>query len=341
MWLWQGYLARSHVTLLTSQWKVGKTTLLSVLLSRMATGGTLAGLGVAAGRAVVVSEEASFLWEPRTQRLGLGPQVCLIARPFTNKPTPGQWVDLVDFLGELHREHGLALAVIDTVGEFLPAGAERGASAMMEALLPLRRLTAAGVAVLLLHHPRKGAAADGQAARGSGALPAFADILVEMHWYTRAVDDDRRRRLLAWSRLEATPRQRVIELNAEGTDYLAHGDFAQDEFAPAWAALRRVLERAPDKLTRPEILRAWPEDEATPPTTTLRRWLGQAVGRGLLLRDGLGQNGDPFRYWLAELEAKWAADPVRQLARQQEEAIRLLQERFGMDLGFLDQRPER
>jgi hypothetical protein len=338
-WLWQGYLARGHVTLLSSQWKMGKTTLLSVLLSRMGVGGTLAGLGVASGRAVVVSEEATTLWEPRTQRLGLGQQVCLISRPFASKPTPGQWRDLLDFLGELHRQHGLALAVIDTVGEFLPAGAERGAAAMLEALMPLRQLTAKGVAVLLLHHPRKGAAPDGQGARGSGALSAFADILVEMHWYTRGAEADRRRRLLAWSRLEGTPRQRVIELNAEGTDYMAHGDFAQDEFAPAWSLLRRVLEGARDKLTRPEILRAWPEDEAAPSPATLRRWLGQAVGQGLVRRDGLGQNGDPFRYWLAEQEAKWAADPVWQLEHQQEEAVRMLKEQFGADLGILDQKP--
>ena len=31
-WLWHGYLAAGQVTLLTSQWKAGKTTLLSVLL---------------------------------------------------------------------------------------------------------------------------------------------------------------------------------------------------------------------------------------------------------------------------------------------------------------------
>jgi AAA domain len=27
-WLWDGYLARKHLTLLTGQWKIGKTTLL-------------------------------------------------------------------------------------------------------------------------------------------------------------------------------------------------------------------------------------------------------------------------------------------------------------------------
>ncbi len=32
-WLWQGYLAAGAVTLLTSQWKIGKTTLLALVLA--------------------------------------------------------------------------------------------------------------------------------------------------------------------------------------------------------------------------------------------------------------------------------------------------------------------
>jgi hypothetical protein len=47
-WLWHGYLAPAKVTLLSSQWKSGKITLVSVLLARLANGGQLAGLPVAA-----------------------------------------------------------------------------------------------------------------------------------------------------------------------------------------------------------------------------------------------------------------------------------------------------
>jgi hypothetical protein len=36
------------------------------------------------------------------------------------------------------------------------------------------------MSVLLVHHPRKGKTLAGQAARGSGALPSFVDILIEM-----------------------------------------------------------------------------------------------------------------------------------------------------------------
>src|SRR4051812_1822416 len=80
-WLWGGYLAPGNTTLLTSQWKAGKTTLVSVLLARMARGGELAGLPVRPGRAVVVSEEALEHWQGRDARLGFGGHVGFVCRP--------------------------------------------------------------------------------------------------------------------------------------------------------------------------------------------------------------------------------------------------------------------
>jgi hypothetical protein len=71
-WLWQGYLAPGSVTLLTSQWKSGKTTLVAVLLARLKTGGELAGRPLAAGNAVVVSEESPQQWERRSRKLDFG-----------------------------------------------------------------------------------------------------------------------------------------------------------------------------------------------------------------------------------------------------------------------------
>src|SRR5690348_2782092 len=45
-WLWQGYIASGNITLFTSLWKAGKTTLISVLLARLHDGQPLAGLRV-------------------------------------------------------------------------------------------------------------------------------------------------------------------------------------------------------------------------------------------------------------------------------------------------------
>src|SRR5439155_17136708 len=116
-WLWHGYLAGGQVTLLTSQWKYGKTTLLSVLLARLAGGGTLAGRAVRAGSAVVLSEENKSLWAGRTQRLGIGSQARVLCRPVRGaRPNPVQWQGLLDHLATRRRAEGLDRAVEAPLG---------------------------------------------------------------------------------------------------------------------------------------------------------------------------------------------------------------------------------
>jgi hypothetical protein len=312
-WLWDGYLAHANVTLLTSQWKSGKTTLLSVLLAGREAGGQLAGLALAPGRTVVVSEESALLWNERRQKLGFGPSVAFQCRPFRGKPTMDQWLALIDRLAELKVRHGVDLAAIDTLATFLPGRDESHAGLMLEALLPIQKLTELGMAVLLSHHPRKGNTADAQAARGSGALTGFADIVVEMRHYTRASAEDRRRVLYGYSRHEQTPRVRVIELNAEGAAYANLGGLVDVEFEETWALLRRLFEAAHARRTRAEVLAAWPPDVPAPSEATLWRWLDQAVARGLLRCEGAGHKTAPFRYWLPGQEEKWKDDPLHEL----------------------------
>jgi hypothetical protein len=169
--------------------------------------------------------------------------------------------------------------------------------------------------VLLLHHPRKHAGPDGQWARGSGALTAHCDILLEMAYYTRSTEADRRRRLTAWSRFDATPHGRIIELTEAGTDYRNRGDFADDEFLTGWETVERLLNDATDKLTRRALLAAWPRGSEPPADNTLWRWLDRALAMNLIHRAGAGTRNDPYRYWNQSLEKKWQADPsLRQVA---------------------------
>jgi hypothetical protein len=331
-WLWDGYLAHGNVTLLTGQWKSGKTTLLSILLARRETGGPLAGLAVTAGRTAVVSEEPALLWNERRERLGFGPSVAFQCRPFPGKPTPSQWLALIDRLAELHDRRGVDLAVIDNLASFLPGRDESHAGLMLEALLPLQRLTRLGLAVLLLHHPKKGTARDGQAARGSGALTGYVDIIIEMRPCRRASEEDRRRVLCGYSRHERTPRQLVIELNPEGTDYHSLGTPDDLDFERSWARLRPIFGAAHTKRTRAEVLAAWPEGEDVPNEATVWRWLDQAAARGLLLREGAGHRTSPFRYWLPGQEEKWKNDPahgLQELLWQDRQLHAELEERFG------------
>src|SRR5262249_11081689 len=141
-WLWQGYLAHGNVTLLTSQWKAGKTTLLSVLLACLNTGGLVAGLPVRPGKAVVVSEESPAHWAGRSQKLDFGDHVLWLCRPFRGKPRREERLALVDYLTALSLQRGLDLVVIDPLAAFLPGLSENNAASLLDMLLPLQRLTA-------------------------------------------------------------------------------------------------------------------------------------------------------------------------------------------------------
>lgn len=204
-WLWDGYLRPGEITLLTSQWKSGKSTVVAVLLARMQTGGELAGRAVRAGKVVIVSEEDAALWHERSTALGLGAPICLFCRPFLGKPREQDWLGLLDQIGRMHEQYGVDLLVIDSLANLAPLRSENEAGEMLRALLPLQRLTTRGMAVLVLHHPRKGTLVPGQAARGSGALSGFVDIIIEMQRLGAGHPSDRRRRLRAYSRHHATP----------------------------------------------------------------------------------------------------------------------------------------
>jgi hypothetical protein len=94
----------------------------------------------------------------------------------------------------------------------------------------------------------------------------------------------------------------VIDLNAEGSDYLVRTDAAGAVLVSTWPAVHYVLAYATDRLTRDKILAQWPVDGDPPDRSTLQRWLTRATEQGLIRRAGSGYRGDAFRYWLAERE---------------------------------------
>jgi hypothetical protein len=314
-WLWQYYLARGKITLLTSLWKSGKTTLVSLLLARRhqrgnLAGGSLAGLALAPGKTAVISEEEEDLWAERRRRLDFGGNLCLFSLPFDGRPTAAQWHDLLNHMLELRQSDGVDLVVVDTLASFLP-GNENSARSVQTALAPLRRLTREGMSVLLTHHPRKDGSAPGRAARGSGVFGGFPDICIEMG-HPGGDQATRRRFLRALSRFDDTPRRCLIELNPDATDYTRCPDTGDDDFQNNWDVILMVLEDAHHPLTRREILTAWPEDFPKPADTTLWRWLTRSAELGWAKREGSGKKDDPFRYWLPIMEEKWKTDPEYQ-----------------------------
>jgi hypothetical protein len=324
-WLWHGYVGPGQITLLSSQWKMGKTSLLALLIARRREGGTLAGLTVTAGPSAVVSEEPADLWGERGQQLGFRGDTTFFCRPFLGKPTAAQLESLCVRLLELRAANGTDLAVFDPLSHFLPRGAENNADLLLDAAPPLRRLAEAGMAVTLLHHVRKGTTAPGLGARGSGALGANVDVLLEMTPAVPHEPKNRRRALRAWSRYPETRLFQLLELAEDGSDYRQVEVADDDPMTDHWPALRVVLEDAKKKLRRSQILEEWPSDFIKPSPMTLFRLLDSVVSKGLVRRDGAGRRRDPYRYWLAENEERIVNNWLNQLEENSQEQMRKLE----------------
>ena len=147
------------------------------------------------GKTLIVSEETEADWRGRVQLRGIRDHVYLLCRPFLAPPSHAQWLALIDTDAAMRERHGIDLVVFDSLAYFTPPQIETSTAALLECPTPLQRLTSAGMAVLLPHHPRRGSTFLGQAARGRGALLAHVEIYIEMYYYARPDELDRRRRL--------------------------------------------------------------------------------------------------------------------------------------------------
>src|SRR5262245_9016867 len=166
-WLWNGYLARGHTTLLSALWKAGKTTLLTHLLRALGGSVSFCGQSIVAGSVLYVSEESSDRWVERRDEVGLQDHVRFLLRPFLAKPSWDQWTLFLSYLAELLTAEPADLLVLDTIVSLWPVRDENDASQIQTALMPLWTLPSS-TAVLLVHHNRKADGSEATASRGSG-----------------------------------------------------------------------------------------------------------------------------------------------------------------------------
>ena len=167
-WIWEGVVAEGAVTLLSAPEKVGKTTLLSLLLDRRRAGGELLGGTVFPGKTVLCSEENDALWALRQPPLDFGPDL-LFHAPDGDFPSRGRWKRYIDDLLELSfRDNPFDLLVIDTAVRFLPLG-ERNKKTLAWALAQLSLVADGPVGVLILNQSRN----------VQRPLAAFAELFID------------------------------------------------------------------------------------------------------------------------------------------------------------------
>ncbi len=220
-WIWTGYIAKGLKTEISAFWKAGKTTLLIELINCILSGKPLAGQETKPAKIYIISEEATIHWIKRRDEKNLS-GFFINCKPIQRKLNRKEWEEYLKNLGEYCKKEQFDLVVFDTISDFWPVDKENDAIEVKDALRPLNYLTETNIAVLLIHHFNREGAREGGAGRGSGALPADVDIIIDFFRYNPNDDLDTCRVLKGGnSRFDETPREIVIKLTNEG--YVALG----------------------------------------------------------------------------------------------------------------------
>jgi hypothetical protein len=293
-WLWYGCLARGGITLLSALWKAGKTTMVAHLLRSLERGNPFCGLSTAPAKIVYVSEESESRWAERCNQIGLGDWCRWQIRPFKTKPYPTDWRKFLQHLRGTIADKPTDLIVIDTLAGLWPVRDENDAGQVQECLQPFQELAGSDRAILLVHHLRKGDGQEATGHRGSGALCALPDILLELRRYDAKNPGDRRRELKGYGRWDQTPSELVIELLPDGSGYSACGDRLQAGRKELQGVIADLLPAAPG-LTIEQIMSDWPGD-STPRKQRLLDELRAGLDRGDWVRLCTGKKGDPYTY---------------------------------------------
>ena len=301
-WIAEPWIAAGTVTLLNGGPKAGKSTLYAHLIRAALNGGAFLGERVRRTAVVLLTEQGPASLRPLLARAGLTERADLSLLLWRDARGP-TWPAVVEQAVERCRMVGAALLVVDTLAQFagLSADAENDAGAALDALRPLQAAAADGVAVLVIHHERKGAGSVGEAGRGSSAIAGAVDAILAL----RRGDGESRptiRHLHGLSRFDETPGELVIELTADG--YVALGEPANFAIEEAKAAVRAAI--GPELLTTTQLV------EATGlKRTAVYAALTELAAAGEIERRGKGSRGDPFLYVSAADRPDFSSDVLK------------------------------
>lgn len=286
-WVWEGYLAKGHSTLFSALWKSGKSTLISQLLKAIQEGKVFAGQKTCISRVLILSEESETMWARRRDELNLNLESWIVSRPIKRRLNYEQWIKLLNESTKFCIEHSVDLLVVDTLTGFWNVQDENSSSFVTSALLPINELLEKNISVLLVHHFRKSGGSEGTAARGSGALGSYVDILIDFSRLDGGNPNDSQRVLRSYSRFEETPPEVVIDM-VDG-EYVTRGTRAE---VSKEARMKNVLFILNDTdlfgLTIKEITENWDTEEfgSRPTKRTIRNYIDALLVDGRIKQVG-------------------------------------------------------
>lgn len=279
-------IIRGAITELSAKIKAGKTTFLGKTLYAMFNGDPIIGLTTCRTTTLYLTEEGPNTYRSMLARSGLTEEENLHVL-MRGKVSKIPWADLVSgVIMAKVKETQAGLVIVDTLSRWagIRADQENWAGAAAMAVEPLEELRDAGVAVLTVHHDRKGESEIGDSSRGSSAWGGAGDILLRLtNPHTHGHPN---RRVLESLGRFSDPCKWQMELT--NGEYIYQGDGQAAEREDAKANILTAL--LTNDLT-------WVDIEAMDiPRTTGERAMNELIREGMAYRKGAGRKGDPFRF---------------------------------------------
>jgi len=222
-WVWEDYIGEGLVTMIAGPPKRqgGKSTFVWALVEALLTGArSFVGRFIRPGPVVYLTEEPLALLRPKLLGLAGVEGLSLVCRDNAPRPKPS-WASSIRQAVARCRQTGARVLVIDTLAEwalFRP-DAEKDAGAMVEVTAALAEAAAKGIAIVLIHHHRKGGGEDGEGVRGSSALTGAVNVIVDLTRLPGQNPPPRQRILNASSHWPGTPESLIVEFAEDATGY--------------------------------------------------------------------------------------------------------------------------
>lgn len=292
-WLLPGYVAVGALTQIVGKAKfAGKSTFIGYMLDAILAGKPFLGHQTQRSSVVYITEEYDSTFRQLLTRTNLTDREDLIsigrAAGFGMS-----WADWVEVGRELCVRNSARLLVIDTVGGLagLRGDDSNSAGEVTNACNHLRDVAAHGIAVVAVIHERKAGGNVVDAAVGSLAYAASADIIARIKRPENESDDKTKVRIIeAIGRYgEQTPEQLTIELNDGKYRVLGEG--------ASWA----VLQARGEILAQFDSIGDVRVEDVAPNGGHISRATAQTAFKqledeGIARRVGEGKRGDPYRY---------------------------------------------
>jgi hypothetical protein len=292
-WVWDKYIPKGSLTLLSAYMKVGKSTFAYPLAISVAQGRSFLGYETQKGGVLILAvEEHKRDIRLRLERFEMKENDPIYIHARGLKHSSKTFKEIRKFI----TENEISLVLLDTLSRFWNIKNENDNAEVIQLISPILDLAhETDTAILLVHHDRKGGGDYGESIRGGSAL--FANVDQALLLKPRTGGDTTQRILKTLGRYSESPGELIVGLNED--EWIVHGTPKE---MGVEGDKRKILEAISEY---PKDVKTLAE-EADINQKRVKKAL-DALDRETM-KEGKGVKGDPFTYRL-EPENSFLSQP--------------------------------